>query len=63
MHATASDDGGADGTTGYPNGEEHDLRSLKKMLLGAVAAMAIVAVSGSESGIRIGSGGASRAEW
>ena len=34
---------GADGTTEFQTGEEHDLRSLKKMLLGAVASMAIVA--------------------
>jgi hypothetical protein len=43
VHATALDEGGADGTTGYQNGEEHDLRSFKKMLLGAVTIMAIVA--------------------
>jgi hypothetical protein len=43
VHATALDEGGADGTTGYQNGEEHDLRSFKKMLLGAVVSMAIVA--------------------
>jgi len=42
VHATALDDG-ADGTTGYQNGEEHDLRSFKKMLLGAAVSMAIVA--------------------
>ena len=42
MHATASERG-ADGTTGFQSGEEHDLRSLKRMLLGAVATMAIVA--------------------
>ena len=34
-------------------GEEHDLRSFKKMLLGAVAAMVIVAGAGSEPGIGI----------
>ena len=44
MHATALDDGGADGTTGYQTGEEHDLRSFKKVLLGAVTAMVLVAV-------------------
>ena len=43
MHATALDDDGADGTTGYKTGEEHDLRSFKKVLLGAVAAMVLVA--------------------
>ena len=45
MHATASDRG-ADGTTEFHIGEERDLRSLKKMLLGAMAAMALVAVAG-----------------
>ena len=44
MHATALDDDGADGTTGYQTGEEHDLRSFKKVLLGAVTAMVVVAV-------------------
>jgi hypothetical protein len=47
VHATASE-GGADGTTEFRTGEEHDLRSFKKMLLGAVAAMVLatgVAVS------------------
>jgi len=42
VHATASELG-ADGTTGFQSGEEHDLRSFKKMLLGAVATMAVVA--------------------
>ena len=34
---------GADGTTEFQNGEEHDLSSFKKMLLGAVTAMVLVA--------------------
>ncbi len=47
MHATASDVG-ADGTTEFQFGEEHDLSRFKKMLLGAVTAMVLatgVAVS------------------
>ena len=51
MHATALDDDGADGTTGYQTGEEHDLRSFKKVLLGAVTAMVLVAVLAVGSGI------------
>ena len=54
MHATASDDDGADGTTGFQTGEEHDLRSFKKMLLGAVTAMVVVAV------LAVGSASAAR---
>ncbi|MDX6563009.1 MAG: hypothetical protein QOD65_2823, partial [Gaiellales bacterium] len=42
MHATASE-GDADGTAEFQNGEEHDLRSFKKMLLGAVTTMVIAA--------------------
>jgi hypothetical protein len=42
VHATASEYG-ADGTAEFQIGEEHDLRSFKKMLLGMVACMAIVA--------------------
>jgi hypothetical protein len=42
VYATASDDG-ADGTAEFQNGEEHDLRSLKRMLLGAVTAMVLAA--------------------
>jgi hypothetical protein len=41
VHATASE--GADGTTGFQTGEEHDLRSFKKMLFAAVVTMAIAA--------------------
>jgi hypothetical protein len=41
VHATASE--GADGTTGFQSGEEHDLRSFKKMLLGAVTTMVLAA--------------------
>ena len=51
---------GADGTAGFQTGEEHDLRSLKKMLLGSVAAMAIVA------GVAVSpasASGARRHEW
>ena len=44
MHATASVESGADGTTGIHTGEEHDLSVLKRMLLGAVTAMVVVAV-------------------
>ncbi len=44
MHATASVERGADGTTGIHTGEEHDLSVFKRMLLGAVTAMVVVAV-------------------
>ena len=48
MHATASG-WGADGTTEFHTGEERDLRSLKKMLLGAVAFELFVAARKPES--------------
>ena len=50
VHATASGCG-ADGTTEFQYGEEHDLRSLKKMLLGAVTAMVHRSRRSSEPGI------------
>ncbi len=42
MHATASECG-ADGTAEFQNGEEHDLRSFRKMLLGCGGRMVLVA--------------------
>ena len=42
VHATASGCG-ADGTAEFRSGEERDLRSLKRMLLGAVTAMVLAA--------------------
>ena len=50
MHATASE-AGADGTTGFHTGEEHDLRSLKKMLLGCGGRIGLRSRSGSGYGI------------